>query len=433
MKIYVAAPFADWRKARAFGDLLRERGHEIVGDWTGDAERSAGADTAPQEVRVKGAFDCLGAVKQSEVFVLLTPDADEKHKGCGAWTELGLAIDGVRRVMVVGEQRNRNVFALLPGVERYETGVGVLLALHRLESKVFDSKTTTRPSDAIEDRLDRIEQRALQGGSAILVTPTGRSFDKTVAEKRRADAGLEARIAANPPIGANGVAVPYPPPPAIPRQGQVPGTTPRFAPFDKTDAYDAKPPVDADGVRWGLEPDPPERRVGLDDRRIVDQPPPVPNTSRPVWELTIEDMKARDAVGRERYGTPLQIHNGRDALVDAYQEALDLAVYLRQAIEERGGISTLHTALKLDDNAIRCCRTIGRDEEARHTTIGLTELDALCDQAGAALRLAERAATSALSPFRVGLVEDNMRLSKQVTELQARMSEMVLQRQGMPK
>ena len=42
-----------------------------------------------------------------------------------------------------------------------------------------------------------------------------------------------------------------------------------------------------------------------------------------------------DKAGIVRYGTPLQAHNGRDALVDAYQEALDLAVYLRQAIYER--------------------------------------------------------------------------------------------------
>lgn len=68
---------------------------------------------------------------------------------------------------------------------------------------------------------------------------------------------------------------------------------------------------------------------------VVDQPPPIPNESRPVWELVIEDMKERDHVGRARYGTPLQTNNGRDALVDAYQEALDLVVYLRQAIEER--------------------------------------------------------------------------------------------------
>lgn len=46
-------------------------------------------------------------------------------------------------------------------------------------------------------------------------------------------------------------------------------------------------------------------------------------------------MQERDRIGRERYGTPLQAHNGRDALVDAYQEALDLVVYLRQAIAER--------------------------------------------------------------------------------------------------
>lgn len=70
---------------------------------------------------------------------------------------------------------------------------------------------------------------------------------------------------------------------------------------------------------------------------IQDQPPPVTNTSRPIWDLVVEDMQARDHVGRERYGTPLQANNGRDALVDAYQEALDLVVYLRQVIEERGG------------------------------------------------------------------------------------------------
>lgn len=64
--------------------------------------------------------------------------------------------------------------------------------------------------------------------------------------------------------------------------------------------------------------------------------PPVPNAGRPIWELVIEDMRARDAAGRATYGTPLQAHNGRNALVDAYQEVLDLAVYLRQKIEEDG-------------------------------------------------------------------------------------------------
>lgn len=65
------------------------------------------------------------------------------------------------------------------------------------------------------------------------------------------------------------------------------------------------------------------------------EPLPTPNTSPPIWDLVIADMQARDRAGRKRYGTPLQANNGRKALVDAYQEVLDLAVYLRQEIEER--------------------------------------------------------------------------------------------------
>ncbi|HEY9750522.1 MAG TPA: hypothetical protein V6C63_17705 [Allocoleopsis sp.] len=62
---------------------------------------------------------------------------------------------------------------------------------------------------------------------------------------------------------------------------------------------------------------------------------PTPNGNPHIADLVIEDMKARKQLGIERYGTALQAHNGRDALMDAYQEALDLCVYLRQAIEER--------------------------------------------------------------------------------------------------
>lgn len=46
-------------------------------------------------------------------------------------------------------------------------------------------------------------------------------------------------------------------------------------------------------------------------------------------------MQKRDEMGLRKYGTRLQAGNGRDALKDAYEEALDLAVYLRQVIAER--------------------------------------------------------------------------------------------------
>jgi hypothetical protein len=51
--------------------------------------------------------------------------------------------------------------------------------------------------------------------------------------------------------------------------------------------------------------------------------------------LVIEDMRSRDHLGRRRYGAPLQAGNGRDVLVDLYQELLDACVYTRQLIEER--------------------------------------------------------------------------------------------------
>jgi hypothetical protein len=47
------------------------------------------------------------------------------------------------------------------------------------------------------------------------------------------------------------------------------------------------------------------------------------------------DFRRRDRKGKRTYGTRLQPFNGRDALRDSYEEALDLAVYLRQAIYER--------------------------------------------------------------------------------------------------
>ncbi len=66
----------------------------------------------------------------------------------------------------------------------------------------------------------------------------------------------------------------------------------------------------------------------------MNQPPPKPNDGPDVWDLVMLDMHQRQRIGLERYGTPLQPHNGRNALWDAYEEILDAAVYLRQAIEE---------------------------------------------------------------------------------------------------
>lgn len=67
----------------------------------------------------------------------------------------------------------------------------------------------------------------------------------------------------------------------------------------------------------------------------MSQPNPTPNTSEPIVDLVIKDLQDRKKVGIERYGTPLQANNGRDALQDLYEELLDAAQYIKQVMEER--------------------------------------------------------------------------------------------------
>ena len=66
-----------------------------------------------------------------------------------------------------------------------------------------------------------------------------------------------------------------------------------------------------------------------------DQPSPVRNSYPEVYQLFTEDLETRYRIGMQRYGKALQPFNDRDALRDAYEEAIDLAFYLRQAIYER--------------------------------------------------------------------------------------------------
>lgn len=47
------------------------------------------------------------------------------------------------------------------------------------------------------------------------------------------------------------------------------------------------------------------------------------------------DLEQRLQLGVSRYGQPLQPFNGRDSLLDAYEEVLDALVYLRTAIYEQ--------------------------------------------------------------------------------------------------
>ncbi len=63
------------------------------------------------------------------------------------------------------------------------------------------------------------------------------------------------------------------------------------------------------------------------------EPQPTGN-GRKVLDEVLRDLTLRAETGKEKYGTYLRTDNGRDALVDAYQEALDLCMYLKQKLME---------------------------------------------------------------------------------------------------
>lgn len=58
-------------------------------------------------------------------------------------------------------------------------------------------------------------------------------------------------------------------------------------------------------------------------------------SGNPILGMVLADLTNRALEGKEKYGEPLKAHNGRNALWDAYQEALDLTMYLRQLIQEQ--------------------------------------------------------------------------------------------------
>lgn len=82
--------------------------------------------------------------------------------------------------------------------------------------------------------------------------------------------------------------------------------------------------------------------------RNAAEPSPVANEHEPCWayllrkraselaghDMLVADIQERDRSGREKYGVPLQPFNGRNPVVDLYQELLDAVVYCTQCLQE---------------------------------------------------------------------------------------------------
>lgn len=77
----------------------------------------------------------------------------------------------------------------------------------------------------------------------------------------------------------------------------------------------------------------------MSNDRDPERDQPLPTAGRlPVQGLLIQAIRERAEHGRRKYGRYLETDNGRDALQDAWEEAIDLVTYLTQLRLERGDI-----------------------------------------------------------------------------------------------
>lgn len=91
-------------------------------------------------------------------------------------------------------------------------------------------------------------------------------------------------------------------------------------------------------TRPGDQPLPEETDGAFVQERIIDKIETLREQGvlpDPAADHLIASMEESMEVGRERYGTPLQTFNGRDALKDALDEARDLYVYLSSMEQAR--------------------------------------------------------------------------------------------------
>lgn len=90
--------------------------------------------------------------------------------------------------------------------------------------------------------------------------------------------------------------------------------------------------------------------IGYVEKNYIDEDDP--GAARPgnTVSTVIVDMRERHEIGIKRYGVPLTSGNGRNAMIDAYQELLDFVVYCRTWLDERG-IEPMHPGVVMRTQA----------------------------------------------------------------------------------
>lgn len=79
----------------------------------------------------------------------------------------------------------------------------------------------------------------------------------------------------------------------------------------------------------------------VSEARVDQKDPAVGPMSDSAHNKIIKDLEERRELGLERYRTPLHTRDGRDSLVDFYQEYLDGLAYLRNELDKKARLASI--------------------------------------------------------------------------------------------
>lgn len=391
MRYYIATRLEAADRHRELRDALAERGHEVTYDWTQHGSvRHEGAERIRQVAHAE-----KQGVRDADFVVVLLPG------GRGTHSELGLALAMGKRVFIVADiaegawapDERTCAFYHDDLVFRVEYNSQVLPwpeYVHNLANTIH-AEVAPSQADLAKQWFEGAARGGVKGmfGVSLDTTPT----EKVTPEQSAAEAvaaehlrylrdlgkqAFEANIAhlsLNDPmfgliLQMGIVVVTWD---AL-TEGQRDAWTAAAGSVVSAIWSEMEAAVERAQVRVDSPLAPLARHAAaLRHREMVDehfattrragvavQPPPANADDRETWLLVVEDtgdylpddeartllradMRERNRLGKHRYSTPLSPGNGRDSLVDAYQEALDKTVYLKNAVVEMSDTEDIST------------------------------------------------------------------------------------------
>ena len=88
------------------------------------------------------------------------------------------------------------------------------------------------------------------------------------------------------------------------------------------------------------------------------EPAPQQSDALAAWDLVLQDIKERDANGVAKYGRRLTPQDGRNSVVDLYQELLDAVVYLRKWLYEKAAYEKTIAELEAENLLLKTQATV---------------------------------------------------------------------------